>query len=76
MADSKTKVDALLLGMPKGDDDAEEDVDVGADRESTAATAFLKAVKGSDPDALVSAYRELKEACEASYKSEAEPEEG
>lgn len=69
---------ALFLGMPKGgaESEPEEEPDMAAERETAAATAFMKAVKGSDPGAVVSAFRELKEACEASYVAEETPEEG
>jgi len=72
MADSKVKSTALLLGMPEGDDEAEEEVDVGADREEAAGTAFAEAVKSGDGAAIASAFRELKEACESGYAAEEE----
>lgn len=73
MAKPKTATgSALLLGMPDMDDEESEDVDVGADREEAAASAFMKAVKGDDPAAVVSAYRELQEACDASYGADSE----
>lgn len=65
---------ALLLGMPKkGEEESEEDMDVGADRETTAGTAFADAVKSGDGAAIASAFRELQEACSsASYGDEEE----
>ncbi len=76
MAAKKSAIgSALLLGMPEGSDESEEDMDVGADREEAAAKAFMSAVKGSDPAAVVRTYRELKDACEAAGGYEEEPEE-
>jgi hypothetical protein len=77
MADKGAKSMALLLGMPKGGAGASEgdEPDMAAERETAAASAFMKAVKGSDPSAVVSTFRELKDACEASYVSEELPEE-
>jgi hypothetical protein len=72
MADSKVKSTALLLGMPEDDTEAEEDVDVGADREEAAGSAFADAVKSGDGAKIAAAFRELKEACESGYSPEEE----
>lgn len=71
---ASAKSTALVLGMPEMGDEESEELDMGAERETAAAEAFLKAAKGSDPAALVSAFRELRDACEASYGDEPEEE--
>lgn len=64
---------ALVLGMPEaGGEEGEEEVDVGADREEAAGTAFAEAVKSGDGAAIAAAFRELKEACESGYEAEEE----
>jgi hypothetical protein len=70
MADSKVKSTALLLGMPEDDSEPEEEVDVGADREEAAGSAFAAAVKAGDGAGIAAAFRELMEAC--GHKSEEE----
>jgi len=71
MAD-KAKDTALFLGMPEDDAEPAEEVDVGADREEAAGTAFADAVKGGDGAAIAAAFRELSEACGHGYKPEEE----
>lgn len=80
MADPK--IAALLLGMPKkgmpsGGDD--EEPDVAKSRKIDAASAFIKAVKSGDPEAVAETFHGLSEACseyaEADEKAEGEEDE-
>ena len=58
--------------MPEDDAEPEAEVDVGADREEAAGTAFADAVKSGNGAAIAAAFRELKEACEGGYTPEEE----
>lgn len=53
-----------ILGKPKLEGG---DEDLGSEAKRQAARDFLAAVKADDADALVGAYKALKEACEEEY---------
>lgn len=64
----KGKGMGLLIGMPPPEEDDYEPADASdgdeeRDLQVTAASALLSAVKGNDPEALVDAFKALKESC-------------
>jgi hypothetical protein len=65
---AKDKGVGLLIGMPAPAEDEYESADASEgdeerDLQVTAASAFLSAVKGNDPEALVDAFKAMKESC-------------